>query len=93
MPRAKANPDPHVESYTPTRGSGAGREFTIKAWRTGTFEVFLGGQLLDRVANDLHQSRIGKYKWPSNWLQEDALARAKAWLEGMSRVLDHDPSS
>lgn len=78
MPRAKANPEPAVEEYV-TR---SGRAYVLEAWRDGSYLVKFGGRTLVNQASRL-AAGFGAPRYPSNRLQDEAMAEAKARAEAL----------
>jgi hypothetical protein len=78
MTRAKANPDPAVEEFTDARG----RVFVIEARRDGAYVVRVGDKT---VIN--RPPQLGAYfrapLYPSNRLQDEAMAEAKERAQGL----------
>jgi hypothetical protein len=79
MARARANPDPMVEDFTPTAGAAAGRELQLHAFRDGHCEIHFAGKLVKRTASQLQSAEagMGAPKYPSNRLQEEAMRYAR----------------
>lgn len=81
MPRAPANPDPLIESYTRQRD---GKVFEIHARRSGLYAIYLDGKVVDSGSDQLQGFAHGRY--PSNRRQTDVMAIAKRAIE--TRPLD-----
>jgi hypothetical protein len=78
MPRAKANPDPAV--LTHERPDLPGVVFTITAGRNGSYTVARGEKILFGRASQLG-AYFGASLYPSNRLQAQAIAEAKARID------------
>jgi hypothetical protein len=78
MPREVPNPNPHVETRFSIKWQ---RTYTLKAFRNGTYEVWLGDKLVERIADPTFNIGIAGRKFPSNALQQQAIEGARVWIE------------
>lgn len=78
MAREAPTPNPLIETRFSVRWQ---RTYTLKAFKNGTCEVWLGDKLVHKMADPAFGIGIAGKRWPSNKLQAEAMDSARIWIE------------